>query len=61
MEMMNEERWQSYERATEAISLAIGDGMDQVRGIKVVVDALWEEFGEGCPVSWVGFYRLGEG
>ena len=61
MERMNEERWQSYERATEAICLAMGDGMDQASRIKVVVDVLWEEFGEGCPVSWVGFYRLGEG
>ncbi len=58
---MNEERLQSYERATETITLALGDAMDQASRIKVVVDALWEEFGKGCPVSWVGFYGLGEG
>lgn len=29
--------------------------------MQIIVDALWEEFGEHRPVSWVGFYLLGDG
>jgi putative methionine-R-sulfoxide reductase with GAF domain len=29
--------------------------------ISFLVDAIWAEFGEHCPISWVGFYHLGDG
>ena len=29
--------------------------------MRIIVDAIWEEFGSHRPVSWVGFYLLGMG
>ena len=29
--------------------------------IESLVNAIWAEFGDHRPVSWVGFYRLGDG
>ena len=50
-----------YTRATLAIANAVTPAMKLTERMKVVSDRLWDEFGKGHPVSWVGFYFLGEG
>lgn len=50
-----------YARAANAIGAAITPAVPGEERMQIIVDALWEEFGEHRPVSWVGFYLLGEG
>ncbi|MEK7466277.1 MAG: GAF domain-containing protein [Planctomycetota bacterium] len=50
-----------YTRVHLLISNAIPAGADLHARMKIVSDEIWSEFGNHCPVSWVGFYFLGEG
>ena len=50
-----------YTRVAVAIDNAIQDGASLVDRMKHIADEIWREFGEHRPVSWVGFYFLGEG
>lgn len=58
---MNDELARRYARAAAAIGAAIPPTVPGEARMQIIVDALWEEFGEHRPVSWVGFYLLGEG
>ena len=58
---MNDELARRYARAAAAIGAAIPPVVPGEARMQIIVDALWEEFGEHRPVSWVGFYLLGEG
>ena len=58
---MNDELAWRYARAAAAIGAAIPPVVPGEARMQIIVDALWEEFGEHRPVSWVGFYLLGEG
>ena len=58
---MNDELAWRYARAAAAIGAAIPPAVPGEARMLIIVDALWEEFGEHRPVSWVGFYLLGEG
>ena len=57
---MSDELTQRYARAEAAISAAITAEMDATARMQVIVDALWDEFGAHRPVSWVGFYLMGD-
>lgn len=57
---MNETTAQRYEKAAAAIDAAITPAMDSTARMKVIVDALWDEFGAHRPMSWVGFYLMGD-
>jgi putative methionine-R-sulfoxide reductase with GAF domain len=50
-----------YAHAAAAIGAAITPAVSGEERMQIIVDALWEEFGEHRPVSWVGFYLLGDG
>ena len=58
---MNDELVHRYTRAAAAIGAAIPPAALGEERMQIIVDALWEEFGEHRPVSWVGFYLLGDG
>lgn len=50
-----------YTRVAVEIANRIEPSMSLVERMKVVADRIWDEFGKGRPVSWVGFYWLGDG
>lgn len=50
-----------YTRAADAIASAILPDANAVERMQNIVDAIWSEFGQHRPVSWVGFYLLGSG
>lgn len=58
---MNDELVRRYARAAAAIGAAIPPALPIEERMQIIVDMLWEEFGEHRPVSWVGFYLLGDG
>ena len=58
---MTDELARRYARAAAAIGAAITPAVPGEARMQIIVDALWAEFGEHRPVSWVGFYLLGEG
>ena len=57
---MSHELANRYTRVALAISNAMTGKTGLTERMNVVVDELWAEFGEHRPVSWVGFYFLGE-
>jgi putative methionine-R-sulfoxide reductase with GAF domain len=61
LEPMTNELARRYARATSAIGTALHPDTPFEERMQIIVDALWEEFGEHRPVSWVGFYLLGDG
>lgn len=58
---MSDELARRYECVGKAIAAAISPDTDAAARMRIIVDALWDEFGWHQPVSWVGFYLLGEG
>lgn len=58
---MSEELTSRYERVEKVISAAIPPDASAAARMRIIVDAIWEEFGSHRPVSWVGFYLLGAG
>jgi putative methionine-R-sulfoxide reductase with GAF domain len=56
---MNEARTTRYDRARQTLRAAISPEMPWDARIAVLVDALWAEFGDHRPASWIGFYYLG--
>ena len=58
---MSEELAERYARVEAAIAAAILPGMDAAVRMRIIVDAIWDEFGSHRPVSWVGFYLMGSG
>ena len=54
---------QRYERVAEMISklVAAVPEDDADARMRIITDALWDEFGSHRPVSWVGFYLMGDG
>lgn len=58
---MSEDLAGRYTRVSNAIAAAILPGADPVVRMRIIVDAIWDEFGSHRPVSWVGFYLLASG
>ncbi|NUN50129.1 MAG: GAF domain-containing protein [Candidatus Brocadiae bacterium] len=50
-----------YTRVALSISNALTPDSTLNARMTTVADQIWEEFGNGRPVSWVGFYLLGTG
>lgn len=50
-----------YTRVSISIANALAPGASLQERMKVVSDEIWLEFGDHRPVSWVGFYFLGDG
>lgn len=50
-------RWSRVRNAVLPLAAA---GVPWETGISHLVDAIWSEFGGHRPVSWVGFYYLGD-
>ncbi|MCC6738856.1 MAG: GAF domain-containing protein [Planctomycetia bacterium] len=58
---MSHELANRYTRVNVSIANAIPDGASLPARMRIVTDELWREFGNHRPVSWVGFYFLGDG
>ena len=58
---MNEDQPGRWERARDALRAVIRPETPRDTRIALVVDAIWAEFGNHQPVSWVGYYHLGDG
>jgi putative methionine-R-sulfoxide reductase with GAF domain len=56
---MNDDRTSRYDRVRQALRRMISADTPWETRIALLVDAMWAEFGEHRPVSWVGFYHLG--
>ena len=56
---MNDDRIDRWQRVRERLSASITVDLEQEARIARLVDAIWAEFGEHRPVSWVGYYHLG--
>src|SRR5437762_3443592 len=54
-------RRDAYARIEEKLAAAVRAGDGRERRMSLVADALWDELGGGRPLSWVGFYFLGDG
>ena len=50
-----------YERVAKGLAAAIFLGMEADSRMRIIVGAIWAEFGSHRTVSWVGFYLLGAG
>jgi putative methionine-R-sulfoxide reductase with GAF domain len=59
--MNDEERIARWERVRDALPPAALQDASRETRIGLLVDAIWAEFGDHRPVSWVGFYHLGDG
>jgi putative methionine-R-sulfoxide reductase with GAF domain len=53
------DRTDRWNRVRDALKSAIGPGLPWETRIAHFVDAVWSEFGNHQPVSWVGYYHLG--
>jgi putative methionine-R-sulfoxide reductase with GAF domain len=58
---MNDQLARRYARATSAIGAALQPDSTPAERMQIISDEIWREFGEHRPVSWVGFYLLGDG
>ena len=58
---MLEEKSIRWQKVREALNLGITARMPIESRITAVVDSIWTEFGSHRPVSWVGYYHLGDG
>ena len=56
---MSEAQGIRYARVRDALRGVIRPEMAAEARIGLLVDAVWKEFGDHRPVSWVGYYRLG--
>lgn len=50
-----------YTHVNVSIANAIADDASLDDRMRIVSDEIWREFGNHRPVSWVGFYFLGDG
>ncbi len=50
-----------YARVSAALAAALPPGASLADRLQFMVDEIWREFGEHRPVSWVGFYFMGDG
>ena len=56
---MSETQEIRYARVRDALRGLIQPEMATEARIRLLVDAIWNEFGDHRPVSWVGYYSLG--
>jgi putative methionine-R-sulfoxide reductase with GAF domain len=56
---MNDDRSHRWNSVRDTLRRATRAGMPCEARTAVLVDAIWTEFGDHRPVSWVGFYHLG--
>jgi putative methionine-R-sulfoxide reductase with GAF domain len=56
---MNDDRIARWNRVRDALRRVVLPETAWQFRISLLVDAVWAEFGEHRPVSWVGFYHLG--
>ncbi|HET6409788.1 MAG TPA: GAF domain-containing protein [Chthoniobacteraceae bacterium] len=59
--MNQDDRAVRWARVSDAFLSAIQPAMPWEETIGRLVDEIWAEFGNHRPVSWVGFYHLGDG
>jgi putative methionine-R-sulfoxide reductase with GAF domain len=59
LRVVNDERGTRWDRARHALRRAIDPSAPWETRVAMLVDAVWAEFGNHQPVSWVGFYHLG--
>jgi len=57
---MDNQRASRWERVRGELRKVIARESEWETRIEMVVDALWSEFGNHQPVSWVGYYHLGQ-
>ena len=55
-----DEKSNRWERVREASQIALAPEASWESRIAAIVEAIWAEFGNHRPVSWVGFYHLHE-
>jgi putative methionine-R-sulfoxide reductase with GAF domain len=58
---VNEDRSIRWQRVRNALRSSIAGQARWEEQIEAIVDAIWMEFGDHRPVSWVGYYHLGSG